>query len=371
MPVTFAQLMQLKTAEQVRARILAVLGVAGFQVTAWGPFSFQLRVVNGVSSVLADLYTFASENAKGGYGETAEGAWQDLWGQDRYQLEKNPARRLTGVMVATDHGGGPHTGVAAGGIVITDDAGLVWTSTSTVTIPLDGSANVPVEAADDGALYNIPNDATNLRLVSDLPTVTISNPAQSGTETWITTAGADLEEPEAFYARCIARWSELSVASPGLAYASRIMREIPTVTKVGIRDQNPLGPGSMELILATGAGPASGADVTAANSLLLTVRPVGGGLLRARAAVARTVHVGGVAYVAAASRAGAMLGAALQLTSLQSALQPGGTIYAAETIRIIQSQAGVRNFVPTSLVDTTVGEDEVITISMDVTFVAE
>lgn len=371
---SFRQLTQIKTKEYIRGFILDIIGVAGFTVSSWDDFSFPMRAVNGVSALLFDSFLFNSDLAQNAFGETAtDEVWQDVWGYDRFQLVRGPARKLTGVMVLEDHGGGPHSALAPGAIVVADDAdsSLTWANTDVVTIPLNGTATVAVEASATGAKYNIPT-GSRLRLVSDLPTVTAANPVQSGTATWITTSGADKESLQGFYRRCWLQWPELSVATPKNFYASKIRKAIPTVTKVRVRDDNPLGPGSARCVLATGAGPASGADVAAANSLLASIRSVGAGAIDAIAAAAVALPVGGIAYVKAESVAAARTGVATELARLQVETDIAGTVYAVEVIRIVKSQPGVRNFVPANgLVDTTAGDDEVVTLRHEITYVAE
>lgn len=368
MPPTFRALRTIQTRDQIRALILALFGVLGFQVTSWQDFSFPSRVVEALATVLADIWLFVGEVAGGAYGETSRGFYRRLWAWDRFRVQILAARFTTGRLTLVDVGGGPHV-IGAGGLIVTDDDARKFQSTEAVTVPLNGSATVAVRADAVGARFNIPS-GTTLRLVTDFPGLTATNPPQVGTETWISTAGTDEEDEDSLYLRAIGQWDELSIATPSGYYASKLRKQVPTLTKILVREDNPLGPGSCELILATGAGPASGGDVTAANSYLRTLRSVGAGILSARAAVARDVHVGGIAYVQAASRDQARSDVATELAQLQVKLPIAGTVYSAEVTRIVKSKSGVRNFVPASP-DITVGDDEVATLHHEITYVAE
>ena len=374
MATTFRQLLTVRTKDKARDLILDILGVAGFAVSSWSEFSFPLRTVNAVAALLADAFLFNTDLAANAFGETAtDKAWQDVWGYDRFQLTRDPSVKLTGVMVAKDNGAGPHTGLTPGSIIVADatDSTLIYVNTTTVTIPANGSVDVPMEAADRGAKYNIPNNST-LRLVSDIPTVTVTNPAQSGSDSWITTAGADEESLKAFHQRCWLRWRELSVETPKGFYASKIRNAIPTITKVHVNDDNPYGPNTAQVVCATGAGPASGTDLTLANSLLATMRAVGRGRTDAVAATAITLPVQGTCYVKAESLVAARSAIQSELAQLQADTDIAGTVYAAEIVRIVKSQSGVRNFIPAGgLVDVTAGDTEVITIRHEITYVAE
>ncbi len=370
-PPSFYAQIQATTQGAVRNVILAALGALGFQVTAWGEFSFPLRTVNGISTMLADALLFIVEVAKGGYGETARNGWVDLWAWDRFQILRLSETFTTGVVRLVDAGAGPH--VVAGGLIIgtSPDDGRTFESTADVTVPLNGTATVAVRATAPGSRFNLAT-GVGLRLVTDLPTVLVTNPAQTGTETWITSAGADRESDAGLVARARLQWAELSVATPAKYYASKIRKAVPTITKIRVLDDNPLGPGSAELILATGAGPASGADVTLAISQLPTIRSVASGVLSARAAVARTIAIGGIAYVTAAQRDAVRAAVATDLATMQADADIGATVYAAEIIRIVKSKAGVRDFLPdTGVVNTTVGDDEVVTLVHEIQYVAE
>jgi len=367
-PPTFRSLRTVQTHAQIRALILALFGVLGFQVTSWQDFSFPSRVVEALVTVLADIWLFVSEVAGGAYGETSRGFYRRLWAWDRFRIQILAARFTTGRITLTDVGGGPHN-IGAGGLIVTDDDGRHFQSTEAVSVPLNGSATVAVRAVAEGATYNIPSGVP-LQLVTSFVGLTATNPPQVGTETWISTAGADEEDEDSLYLRAIGQWDELSIATPSGYYESKLRKAIPTLTKIRVRDDNPIGPGSCELILATGAGPASGGDVTAANSFLRTLRSVGAGVLSARAAVARDVHVGGTCYVQASSKAQASADVAADLTKLQVKLPIAGTVYSAEITRIVKSKDGVRNFVPATP-DLTVGDDEVATLHHEITYVAE
>ena len=368
MPPTFRALRTIQTRDQIRALILALFSVLGFQVTSWQDFSLPSRIVEALATVLADLYLFVSEVAGGAYGETSRGFYRRLWAWDRFRVDILPARFTTGRITLTDTNGGPHA-IGAGGLIVGTDDGRQYQSTEAVNVPLNGSATVAVRAAEAGASFNIPSN-TSLRLVTSFPGLAATNPPQVGSETWIDEAGADEEDEDSLYLRAIGRWDETSIATPAGFYESKLRAAIPTLTKILVREDNPLGPGSCELILATGAGPASAGDVIAANSFLRTLRSVGAGILSARAAVARDVHVGGTCYVQASSKAQAKADVAADLAKLQVKLPIAGTVYSSEITRIVKSKDGVRNFVPASP-DLTVGDDEVATLHHEITYVAE
>jgi uncharacterized phage protein gp47/JayE len=371
MPSSFASIRAKAARTAVRSFILATLDAVGFQATSWQPGSVPFVLLEAAATVCTDLYIFAADVAGGGYGETARGQWADDWADDRYAETRTKERFATGVMVAAGNGNSHSPTAGAFVVELNPPDGRTWVSTAGVTIPAVGSVNVPMRGSQAGARFNIPSGAT-LRVVSGFAGVTVTNPPQPGSQTWLSIAGADTESDRAFTGRCPQKWSTLSIAIPKGYYPARIRQLIPTITKAVVLDDNPLGPGSAELIVATGAGPASAGDVTAANAALAIIRSVGAGKLQARAAVAETMLVEGTAYVAAAHLSTARAAVTQELATLQTDLEIGGRIYAAEIIRIVKSQTGVRNFVPSSgLVDLTPAPDAVATIVDLISWVAE
>ena len=376
MAVTLNQLTTPPTREELKDLLLASLDVAGFPVTSWQPGSIPILIVEGLVEVLISAWEFVAQFAQGAYGSTAKELtaypeWLDLWAQDRFQLERTPASSTDGVVLLSDAGGGPHV-IPAGGLIVSTEDGRRFISTADVTVPLDSSATVAVRAVETGATYNVPNGAITT-LVTSHPSLSVSNPAQSGSTTWVTTAGLDEESNSDLFKRCIAKWSTLSVATPKGYYESVVKAAAPAITKVFVRDENPNGPGTVEIVCATGAGPASGADLALADSAIQTHRSVGGGAVTVVAATAVSVNVTGTCYVTAANKAAAQAAIGAALTAYQATVDIGGTVYASEIVRIVKSQPGVRTFVPTGgvLSDTALGSTQVATLSNGITFVGE
>lgn len=374
MATSFRELRTVQTEADLKVLILGLLDGFGFEVTAWGDFDFPMRMVTAFARVLASAWLLVNMIAAGGYGDTAaelrDERWLDIWAWDRYRLSRLAERAAVGALRISDPTGQGPFSIPVGGLIVGTDDGLNFQTTEIVTLPAFGTVSVAAAAAGAGSAYNIPSN-TALRLITDFPGLVVENPPQAGTQSWLTTSGADRERNIPFYGRCLLQWALLSVATPRDFYAAKIMASVQTITKVGVDDENPLGPGTAECICATGAGPASGADIVLANSVLTRIRSVGGGKTQARAAIARGVHVGGVAYVQAAKVAAVRAEVARLLGELQVALPLGGTVYAAELIRIVKSQDGVRNFVPAGFADLTAAIDEVITLYHEITYVAE
>ena len=371
MPVTFAELLIPQTKSQIKDLMLASLETAGFPVTAWQPGGIALLLVDAFSEAMESVWQAGYFIAAGGYGATARGKWQDAWAQDRFQLTRIPAASTVGTVRLTDAGGGPHT-IASGALIVATADGKSFKSTASVTVPLNGSATVAVAAIETGASFNVPV-GTITELVTSFPSLSASNPAVSGSETWITSAGRDEETDAELYSRSLLRWATLSVASPAGYYESVAKAAAPTVTKVRVNDDNPHGPGTLELVLATNAGPASPGDVATVLSAVTTYRSVGAGAITVIAAVARNVDIGGTVYVKAASLSAARTSVSDALTAYQGELSIGSTVLAARIVRDVMLIAGVRDYDPSGdlLLDVSIGPSEVATLTNTMTFVAE
>lgn len=130
-----------------------------------------------------------------------------------------------------------------------------------------------------GEIFNIQGGA--------LPGVDISNPADSQTFQ----ARADETNVE-YVTRALARWGTLAAGGHERAVRFRILSGVETITKVGVRDDNPNGPGTVDVYLATASGPASNDECLAAEAVFGPYEPLGSrGLWRYLPATAHAVNV--------------------------------------------------------------------------------
>lgn len=371
MAVTFAELLVPATKDEIKDLLLASLETAGFPVTSWQPGGIALLLIDAFCEALESVWQAGYFIAAGGYGATARGKWQDVWALDRFQLTRVPAASTVGQVRLTDAGGGPHV-IPAGGLIVATADGKRFLSTASVTVPLNGSATVAVVAIDAGASFNVPI-ATVTSMVTTFPSLSVDNPAVAGSETWITTPGRDEETDGELYARCLLQWATLSVASPSGYYRAVAMAAAPTVTKVKVRDDNPNGPGTLELVLATNAGPASGGDVALVLSAVTTYRSVGAGAITVVAATASNIEISGTVYVKAANLSAARTAVSDALVAYQAELDIGDTVLAARIVKDVMNITGVRDFDPDGdvLTDVAIGESSVATLTNAITFVAE
>jgi uncharacterized phage protein gp47/JayE len=371
MTTPLALLLTPETADQIEQRCLDLLELAGFQVTAWQEGSAPNTIIRWAAETLADVWLSVYFVASGGYGQTARGDALELWGEDRFGLPRNGVATAVGKVTLTDVGGGPHS-ISVGGVVITTTSGKQYVNTDTGggTLALDGSLELTFQAVAAGAAYNVPNGST-LSLVTDLPTVTAETSVQTS-GTWLTTSGADEETDAAYLARCLAQWGLLSVATPNAYYVAKAMEAAPTISKVRVKDDNPNGPGTVELVIANSGGAATAGEISAVNTALQAQRSVGSGALTVITAVATTVDIEATVYVTSAQLDAAESQIDQLLADYEAELEIGGSVLTARLIEILMAPDGVRNAVLSEPAeDTGIGDDNVATFNVSITYVAE
>ncbi len=110
------------------------------------------------------------------------------------------------------------------------------------------------------------------------------------------TAGRDEETPVQAIARALAKWSTLGAGWTRESFDYLIPRIAPPVTRWLVRDDNPIGMGSVQVIAANAAGPATSEETSALLAGLgaNNVKPLGSGKLGVVAADELAVNVAAV-----------------------------------------------------------------------------
>jgi len=107
-------------------------------------------------------------------------------------------------------------------------------------------------------------------------------------------AARDRETNSQYVNRALGRWGTLAAGGHPTAVEFRILSGVETITKIGVRDDNPNGPGSVDVYLANAAGPATLDECTDAAAVFGPYEPLGSrGLWRYLPAIAKTVAVTG------------------------------------------------------------------------------
>lgn len=272
---------------------------------------------------------------------TSAPAWGELAAEDFYEIIRDPAIPTLGKMRVTAATGAGSTTIQTGQLIVRYGAGsgqILFTNTEGFTPNPGGAAvEVAMTAQQAGAAGNIGNSAT-LALVTSYPGLSVTNPAITGTQTWITRRGRDAETLPKLKARCDQQWSNLSFDVSSERFA-RIIRdafeasgETSPITRIYVDDTNPDGPGSVWVYMARDSGPATADDVALVNAYVTPRYKAGSGPFASKAAVVLTITISGT-IKGPANETTALTQASAALSALAPKYAIGGAKAYAEQVR--------------------------------------
>lgn len=178
--------------------------------------------------------------------------------------------------------GGPYT-VKAGTLAQTQ-SGLFFEAIEEQNIPPGPSVTtIEFRAVTVGTTGNIvPGEIA--KLMQGLPGVDISNAPGS-----LLIAAIDDETNVQLVARAQSRWGTLGRGGHDDAIRYLIATAVPSITRIGIDNANPFGPGTVGIWLANASGPATSQELLDAEAAVK--RPLGSGVFSYLAALAVNVPV--------------------------------------------------------------------------------
>lgn len=330
MSLSFAELAQPSTKDQIATTILSVLTLAGFPVTSWQPGSVPLTLIEGFATATEEAwFTIAKLTRAGiilaGY---SQGANLDLAAQSQYDEERKPAASTVTLVRITDAGGGPHT-IAVGVLIVGTSNGLQYRCSalpSGATLALNGILDVEVTAVEPAAKYNVSLHTINT-MVTTLPTVTVDNIVA------VEVFGADVESDDSYAARMPLKWATLSTGSPDAAYEFWALTQGIGVTRVHVDDLNPDGPNTIRVwidsafttVVQDYIQQSDGSGKAAAGSKVLVV-----------SAIPVTIVLPLSIVVRAGTRATASAAILANLTTLSNTIQIGGNVLETDIIKAIR-----------------------------------
>lgn len=147
-----------------------------------------------------------------------------------------------------------------------------------------GTLALTYEAQTAGSIGNLPPN-TITQLVTAIAGVTVNNPPIAGQGSSLVVPARDEESNETLLARDMARWGATSAGGARgsivewIDEAFKYAGVVKLVTKWGIDDENPLGPGSTAVYLGTDTGAASAEQVAIVQAYYNLRRTAGTGKL--------------------------------------------------------------------------------------------
>lgn len=378
MTTDFSTLVSARSQVTIRTGIFADLDTYEVDIEGLSTTHILRAMPEIVSRIEADGETAKVNVAKGAFLSTASTltstpGWMYLLAEDYYDLVADPAVATVGKFRFAATAVASSSTVGIGQMIVRYGAGSsqrLYQNTEPFT-PVPGSTvDVPVVAQVAGSAGNIANNST-LHLVTAYPGLSVTNPPITGTTSWITTRGRDVEALPVLADRCRARWADLAEGTSAEKFA-RLVRLAFTsagltnpVTRIYVDDTNPNGPGSVDIYLATDSGPADAADVARVLDYVAARWAVGQGPFRAFAASTLTIAVTGT-IKGPADSVSALTQATTALSDLEPTYAIGGAVVYLEQIRsaLLVGVTGAVNVVLTApAADTTITAGSIVSFT--------
>ncbi|XXX79177.1 baseplate J/gp47 family protein [Sorangium sp. So ce134] len=365
MAVSFAQLLTPVTEAEAERLILALLEALGFPATAWKKFRVPRTFVRLFAQLYAESRTGLTNVVKSRLLGYARGDALTYLARHFFQVERDPAVATEGVFLLTDDGGAPYD-IEPGQLVVrvTANSSLRYTNTNAETQRLEvgDTLSLPFKAEQTGAGYNI-QPGTELEFAETLEGVTVSAEADPGTGTWITTVGADEQGDDSLIQESQAKWATLGAGTED-SYRAWAIEGAPTLTKIQVYGDEISEPGIVVVILANDAGAATTAEVSAADEIIQSRRPVGLRAVNVFAASPHTVTINATVntYLSEEVYMAALIANA---TVLQGELQIGERLYLTRIETLLHSPGSVRNVVLTTpATDPVITDEEIVIVQL-------
>ncbi len=176
--ISFSELTSPPTEAATLATLISGLQFYGYPVTSWQSGSVGRTLVQVDAKAIADLRAQVAYIAQSSLLQTAADDWLDQLATQFFQEDRYLGASTEGYVVVTDAAStGPHTVALSSLWVSVGASGLRYNNTATITVPLGGSAAIPVRAEAIGAAYNVANTTINVVGSAGYPGITVSNPA--------------------------------------------------------------------------------------------------------------------------------------------------------------------------------------------------
>lgn len=348
MPLSYKEVTQPSTEDEMRTLLLELLTLAGFPATAWQDGSVPRSLYEVEATVLVQLQELIAEIGKGGLLDEATGDWLALLAISLFDEERVAAIKTQGLAtLACSALAGPYT-IAVAQLVATNGSKR-FRNTTGGTLVAGGTLQLTFEAEEAGAAYNI-GSGTLTTLLTPLAGVTISNPALPPGSTWITQSGADQESDEQLRARCRAKWATLGTGATTDSYVFWARDAASAVRKVNVLEASNAGvlaPGYVTLYIAGDLNTVGVDEVTAVGTYIAARRPLTVTVV-VIAATALAIPITCTLRIRSEDRPAAEPLIIQYLNELARAMQIGDTVYRAAIIEQLMRPEGMINAVLTA-----------------------
>jgi uncharacterized phage protein gp47/JayE len=328
----------------LQTKLFELLRLSGFPTPSWHRFSLLRHSAENEPLLVEDLWERATEIAKGGFVSLAEGAWLDLAAENFFDEVRKPSLATVGKLVLSDPNSVGPTSVTPNAITVsTPDQLLRFVVTSSGTVPAGGSLTVDVRAESTGARFNVPNGTIDT-LVTSLPGIVVSNPAQPSSGTWITTQGADAESDGELADRLISKWGTLGSGSNDSSYRYYALNAANEIRRCLAYSPTP---GSVRVVVGGVSGPVSSGALALAVAAVEGMRPLAVSVATVNAIANVVTIVASLDMAPGFDGAAAQSQAIANVASYAASLDIGAKVSYEKIVQALVSPTGVRDITVT------------------------
>jgi hypothetical protein len=347
--LSYSQVSTPVSEDEALDEILGLLQMAGFNATSWGSGSLQRKFVRYSAKIYSDVTKYAGAVAAMGFNDTSSGEALTRFSKSHYDNTRNPATKTSGTFRLVNSGAVLYT-ISSTTVVVAyqepDGTQRTFRNTTFGTVPVGGYVDLTFEAETAGSAWNIPTSAT-LLLVTPMAGVTAQNPAISGYDTWMLSAGTDEESDERLRLRNSTKWATLSIERPSDAIVNFALMASTKVTRVGVDDANRDGPFTFRVYIAGDVAGAIGLEDIDAVTNYIGARLLDKSTMMVLAAPSQAIDLYGTVWFDPSYSAGSVQAAVERaLTAYISAAPLGGFDYdtgLSHVVRINDLESEIKN----------------------------
>ena len=283
--ITLAEALSSKTAAELLPEILADLEAEGASVNGFSPYSVNRAMPALAARARAYEQVTRATVIENGFLDRVDDkdpAWIDVDVEGFFQVTRLRATKaLHSFRLINTTSGGPYE-IEPKTLEASTSDGIKFRNANTTRKTLaagnTSTLDIEFEASEAGISGNVaPGDI--VKLTTPIPGVDIVNLPGS-----LIRAALDTETNRQYVERALSRWGTLAAGGHDEAIKFNAKKAVPTITRIGVRNDNPFGPGSVGVYLANAPGAATPQEVAAVAAALAPLEPLGSGEYRYLAA---------------------------------------------------------------------------------------
>lgn len=257
--LSLSDLQEPVTRESVLETIFQLLADAEFPVDSWQDEGAARSFVEVQAHLTAVQSQSVAQLARMVFLATSTGAFLDALVESHFDLTRNAAVATRFDVTMVNSGAATHP-VTPGSVLLRASNGQMFQSNESATIGAGTDTIVEFIAQIAGGDGNVPPQ--DFELVTPLAGVVASYDGN------LIVAGADLESDTKLRERALAQWGLLRVEKVDLGLVALARGAAAGVHGVSIDSDNPRGPGTVDVYLASENGTIGGADLVAVQLAL-------------------------------------------------------------------------------------------------------